>query len=74
MPRAKDIREKVERFLKNNKNVLKISAIEKHLSLPKNSIQKFTKYDKRINDKRIKIIHKFLLNLSLSYDEYDNEE
>jgi len=46
-------RKRVERWLIKNHRYINITAIEKEISAPKGLVQKFVKYDKKINDKWI---------------------
>ncbi|GAA4271106.1 hypothetical protein U6A24_04335 [Aquimarina gracilis] len=46
-------RKRVEKWLLKNQRYINITAIEKEISAPKGLIQKFVKYDKKINDKWI---------------------
>jgi len=46
-------RKRVERWLIKNQQFINITAIEKEISAPKGLVQKFVKYDKKINDKWI---------------------
>lgn len=46
-------RKRVEKWLIANQKYINITAIEKEISAPKGLIQKFVKYDKKINDKWI---------------------
>ena len=46
-------RKRVERWLIKNQKYINITAIEKEISAPKGLVQKFIKYDKKINDKWI---------------------
>ncbi len=46
-------RKRVEKWLLNNHKYINITAIEKEISAPKGLVQKFVKYDKKINDKWI---------------------
>ncbi|WP_109299329.1 hypothetical protein [Aquimarina sp. AU474] len=46
-------RKRVEKWLINNHRYINITAIEKEISAPKGLVQKFVKYDKKINDKWI---------------------
>ncbi|MEW7292513.1 hypothetical protein [Aquimarina sp. 2304DJ70-9] len=46
-------RKRVEKWLINNHKYINITAIEKEISAPKGLVQKFVKYDKKINDKWI---------------------
>ncbi|UZO80574.1 hypothetical protein NBT05_16710 [Aquimarina sp. ERC-38] len=50
-------RKKVEKWLISNKRFINITGIEKDISAPKGLIQKYIKYDKKINDKWIEPIH-----------------
>lgn len=49
----KSNRKRVENWLIRNQNFINITAIEKEVSAPKGLLQKFIKYDKKINDKWI---------------------
>ncbi len=51
--KTKNNRKRVERWLINNQKYINITAIEKEISAPKGLVQKFVKYDKKINDKWI---------------------
>ncbi len=46
-------RKRVEKWLLRNQQYINITAIEKEISAPKGLVQKFVKYDKKINDKWI---------------------
>lgn len=46
-------RKKVEKWLKRNESFINITGIEKSICGPKGLIQKWIKYDKKINDKWI---------------------
>lgn len=46
-------RKRVEKWLIKNHKYINITAIEKEISAPKGLVQKFVKYDKKINDKWI---------------------
>ncbi len=50
-------RKRVEKWLITNSKYINITAIEKEMSAPKGLIQKFVKYDKKINDKWIDPLH-----------------
>lgn len=50
-------RKRVEKWLIDNKAFINITGIEKDMSAPKGLIQKYIKYDKKINDKWIEPIH-----------------
>ncbi len=43
-------RKRVENWLIKNHRYINITAIEKEISAPKGLVQKFVKYDKKIND------------------------
>lgn len=61
-------RKRVERWLMKNQRFINITGIEKEISAPKGLVQKFIKYDKRINDKWITPLHgviKEITSLSL---------
>ncbi len=46
-------RKRVEKWLRNNQKYINITAIEKEIAAPKGLVQKFIKYNKKINDKWI---------------------
>ncbi|MDH7444602.1 hypothetical protein [Aquimarina sp. 2201CG14-23] len=50
-------RKRVEKWLINNQKFINITGIEKEISAPKGLVQKFIKYDKKINDKWINPLH-----------------
>lgn len=50
-------RKRVERWLMKNQRFINITGIEKEITAPKGLVQKFIKYDKRINDKWIAPLH-----------------
>ncbi len=61
-------RKRVEKWLLNNQRFINITGIEKEISAPKGLVQKFIKYDKKINDKWINPLHdvvKKITSLSL---------
>ena len=49
-------RKKVEHWLKKNRSLLNYSAIEREAKLAKGILQKFMKYDRKLNDETIKAI------------------
>lgn len=51
--KIKNNRKRVEKWLLDNQKYINITAIEKEISAPKGLVQKFVKYDKKINDKWI---------------------
>ncbi len=44
-------RKRVEKWLHKNHKYINLTALEKEISAPKGLVQKFVKYDKKINDK-----------------------
>ncbi|KAA1246731.1 hypothetical protein [Aquimarina sp. RZ0] len=50
-------RKRVEKWLMSNQRFINITGIEKEISAPKGLVQKFIKYDKKINDKWINPLH-----------------
>ncbi|MDY8134244.1 hypothetical protein [Aquimarina sp. 2201CG5-10] len=50
-------RKRLERWLIENQRFINITGIEKEISAPKGLLQKFIKYDKKINDKWIDPLH-----------------
>ncbi len=50
-------RKRVEKWLIKNHRYINITAIEKEISAPKGLVQKFVKYDKKINDKWIEPLY-----------------
>ncbi len=63
-------RNTVEKWLIKNEEVINISALERILSIPKGTIQKFLREGKRINDERIDIINNWIYG----HIEYPIEE
>ncbi|AXT53123.1 hypothetical protein D1818_20690 [Aquimarina sp. BL5] len=57
-------RKRVEKWLINNQNFINITGIEKEISAPKGLVQKFIKYDKKINDKWINPLHEVLKRIA----------
>jgi len=57
-------RKRVEKWLIKNQNFINITGIEKEISAPKGLVQKFIKYDKRINDKWINPLHDVLKSIA----------
>ena len=57
-------RKRVEKWLINNQNFINITGIEKEISAPKGLVQKFIKYDKKINDKWINPLHGVLKRIA----------
>ncbi|MBQ4820485.1 hypothetical protein [Aquimarina sp. MMG016] len=60
---AKD-RKRVERWLLKNQKFINITGIEKEITAPKGLVQKFIKYDKKINDKWIDPLHTVIKEIS----------
>ncbi|MBW1296819.1 hypothetical protein [Aquimarina litoralis] len=57
-------RKRVEKWLISNQKFINITGIEKEISAPKGLVQKFIKYDKKINDKWIEPLHGVLKRIS----------
>ncbi|GAA0725411.1 hypothetical protein [Aquimarina litoralis] len=57
-------RKRVEKWLISNQKFINITGIEKEISAPKGLVQKFIKYDKKINDKWIEPLHGVLKKIS----------
>ncbi|WP_025742336.1 hypothetical protein [Aquimarina pacifica] len=57
LKKTKNNRKRVEKWLLNNQKYINITAIEKEISAPKGLVQKFVKYDKKINDKWIEPLY-----------------
>ncbi|RKN06425.1 hypothetical protein D7035_20970 [Aquimarina sp. AD1] len=57
-------RKRVEKWLINNQNFINIIGFEKEISAPKGLVQKFIKYDKKINDKWINPLHEVLKRIA----------
>lgn len=55
--KLKNNRKRVEKWLISNQRFINITGIEKEISAPKGLVQKFIKYDKKINDKWIDPLH-----------------
>lgn len=57
------IRQKVQNWLKKHGHILNKNAFEREIGISKGVIQKFLKYDKKLNDETIKKIYRYLLKL-----------
>ncbi|WP_299257542.1 hypothetical protein [uncultured Aquimarina sp.] len=57
-------RKRVEKWLISNQDFINITGIEKEISAPKGLVQKFIKYDKKINDKWINPLHEVLKRIA----------
>ncbi|MHA7058382.1 hypothetical protein ACWGOQ_0014255 [Aquimarina sp. M1] len=57
-------RKRVEKWLISNQKFINITGIEKEISAPKGLVQKFIKYDKKINDKWINPLHEVLKRIA----------
>ncbi|WP_378177507.1 hypothetical protein [Aquimarina sp. SS2-1] len=57
-------RKRVEKWLISNQKFINITGIEKEISAPKGLVQKFIKYDKKINDKWINPLHDVLKRIA----------
>ncbi len=53
-------RKRVEKWLVKNHKYINITALEKEISAPKGLVQKFVKYDKKINDKWINPLYSII--------------
>ncbi|WP_103072676.1 hypothetical protein [Aquimarina sediminis] len=53
-------RQAVELWLKNNQDVINGTGLDKRIGFPLGTIQKFLKYERKLNDKRITAIDNFL--------------
>ncbi len=58
-------RKRVEKWLISNQKFINITGIEKEISAPKGLVQKFIKYDKKINDKWIDPLHEVLKRITV---------
>ncbi len=66
-------REIVEKWLLENKDVINKAGLDNRLNFPSGTFQKFFKYNRKLNQKRIIKTHRFLLKLSIIEKE-DNHE
>ncbi len=57
-------RKRVEKWLLSNQRFINITGIEKEISAPKGLVQKFIKYDKKINDKWINPLHEVVKEIT----------
>ncbi|TSE04266.1 hypothetical protein [Aquimarina algiphila] len=53
-------RKKVEAWLIKNKKVLKVLSLERELGIQRGSIQKFLKYDRKLDDSIIKALEEYI--------------
>ncbi|WP_438712651.1 hypothetical protein ACSTS3_10505 [Aquimarina muelleri] len=65
----KKLREKIETWLKNNSSLLNKTAFDRKAKMPEGTIQKFVKHNQRINDRRIKSIHRVIKKLGFENDD-----
>ncbi|WP_281989334.1 hypothetical protein [Aquimarina aggregata] len=63
----------VEMWLLEHQDIINSVGLDKRLGFPNGTLQKFFKYGRKLNQKRIIKIHRFLLKLSIEKSE-DNEE
>ncbi|WP_438710273.1 hypothetical protein ACSTS3_14480 [Aquimarina muelleri] len=63
-------RQKVELWLLKNKDIINGTGMDKRLDFPRGTIQKFLKYNRSLNVKRIDAIYKFLKEIGI--DKYNN--
>ncbi len=59
-------REKIEKWLLKNQAFFNNQAIEREIGASKGSIQKFLKYNRKINDERIDAIGKLIKKMNSS--------
>ncbi|WP_271729894.1 hypothetical protein [Aquimarina algiphila] len=65
-------REMVEIWLLENRDIINYTGLDKRLGFPNGTIQKFFKYGRKFNQKRIIKIHRFLLKIGIQeIDEND---
>ncbi len=57
-------REKVETWLHNHKEILNSHAIDRQIGIAEGSIQKFLKYNRKINDQRIDALYMMINRMS----------
>ncbi|MEW7289622.1 hypothetical protein [Aquimarina sp. 2304DJ70-9] len=60
----KDKRNQIERWIMSNYHFLNLSAIERELGIPKGTLQKFYKYDRKLDYKWIDLISEFARSIS----------
>ncbi|MFC5047674.1 hypothetical protein ACFSTE_05930 [Aquimarina hainanensis] len=51
-------REEVENWLKRNEKMINKHAFDRKIAAPVGTIQKYVRYDKTINQKRIDLLHR----------------
>ena len=62
----KQIRRKaVEKWLKDNQDYINGTGLDKRINAALGTVQKYLKYDRKLNDKRINAIYKLLSNNSI---------
>ncbi|WP_459209965.1 hypothetical protein [Aquimarina rhabdastrellae] len=59
-------REKVEHWLIKNQKYINYQAIEREIGVAKGCIQKFLKYNRKINDDRIAAIEQWIKQLNIN--------
>ncbi len=60
-----NLRSETETWLLKNAALINKSGIDRRARIPEGTIQKFIKHKQKINDKRIKSIHRIILNLCI---------
>ncbi len=61
----------VEMWLLENRDIINYAGLDKRLGFPNGTFQKFFKYSRRLNQKRIIKTHKFLLKLGIDKDDHN---
>lgn len=62
----KTLREITENWLMKNSGLLNKVAFDRKARIPEGTIQKFVKHNQKINDKRIRSIHRIIKKLELN--------
>ncbi|TSE04376.1 hypothetical protein [Aquimarina algiphila] len=66
-------REIVEKWLLDNEDIINKAGLDDRLDFPNGTLQKFFKYGRKLNQKRIIKIHRFLLKLSITGKKDNNQ-
>lgn len=66
-------REKVESWMLKNKKFLNVKAIENDIEVPRGTVQKFLKYGRKLNTKRINALNKWMIGFLSSINDTPDE-
>ncbi|GGX19132.1 hypothetical protein GCM10007384_20590 [Aquimarina muelleri] len=66
-------RNKVEMWLKKNEDILNCSGLDRKLNFPRGTMQKFYKYQRKLNDHRINKINRLIKRVFIEYDQINSK-